>query len=115
MADPSGHNRPKLHNATWPGVVGKGPDAEEPFIDLDTMLELTAKAEVNGIKFEGFDESGNRIDLTLTDRGITERNGKTKARGLSMKHCTARNCMTYRSVGSMPITHFAPASCIRIA
>ena len=28
------HNYPKLHNAAWPGVVGKGPGAEPP-IDLD--------------------------------------------------------------------------------
>ncbi|MDA0195125.1 MAG: sugar phosphate isomerase/epimerase [Bacteroidetes bacterium] len=44
---------PKLHNATWPGVVGKGED--EPFISLDKMMELTAKAEVNGRKFDGVD------------------------------------------------------------
>ena len=45
---------PKLHNAMWPGLVGKGPDSEAP-IDLDTMLGLTAAAEVNGNKFEGVD------------------------------------------------------------
>ena len=38
---------PKLHNAMWPGLVGKGPDAEEPAIELDTMLDLTAAAEVD--------------------------------------------------------------------
>ena len=48
------NNYPKLHNASWPGVVGKGPDSEPP-IPLDTMLELTAKAEVDGVKFDGFD------------------------------------------------------------
>ena len=42
-----GNNYPKLHNAMWPGLVGKGPDSEPP-IDLDTMLELTAAAEVDG-------------------------------------------------------------------
>lgn len=46
---------PKLHNAMWPGLVGKGPDADEPAIGLDTMLELTAQAEVDGIKFDGVD------------------------------------------------------------
>ncbi len=35
------NNYPKLHNAMWPGLVGKGPDSEPP-IDLDTMLNLTA-------------------------------------------------------------------------
>ena len=34
----------------WPGLVGKGgPDAEPP-IDLDTMLDLTAAAEVDGVE-----------------------------------------------------------------
>jgi sugar phosphate isomerase/epimerase len=45
---------PKLHNAAWPGVVGKGPDSEPP-IDLDTMLDLTAAAEFEGQKFDGVD------------------------------------------------------------
>ena len=49
------NNFPKLHNAAWPGVVGKGSPGAEPFIDLDTMLDLTAAAEVDGIKFDGTD------------------------------------------------------------
>ena len=49
------NNYPKLHNAAWPGVVGKGGDGAEPCIDLATMLDLTAAAEVDGIKFDGFD------------------------------------------------------------
>ena len=48
------YNFPKLHNAAWPGVVGKGDDSEPP-IDLDTMLDLTAAAEVDGTKFDGVD------------------------------------------------------------
>ena len=46
---------PKLHNAMWPGLVGKGSPGAEPFIDLDTMLDLSAKAEVNGQRFDGVD------------------------------------------------------------
>ena len=53
------HTYPKLHNAMWPGLVGKGGDSEPP-IDLDTMLAMTAKAEVNGVKFDG-------VDLFLAD------------------------------------------------
>jgi sugar phosphate isomerase/epimerase len=49
------NNFPKLHNAMWPGLVGKGSPGAEPFLDLDTMLELTAKAEVDGVKFDGVD------------------------------------------------------------
>jgi sugar phosphate isomerase/epimerase len=48
------NNYPKLHNATWPGIVGKGSDSE-PIISFDTMLEKTAAAEVDGIKFDGVD------------------------------------------------------------
>ena len=39
----------------WPGLVGKGSPGAEPFIDLDTMLDLTARAVVDGIKFDGVD------------------------------------------------------------
>ena len=49
------NNYPKLHNAMWPGLVGKGSPGAEPSIDLDTMLDLTAKAEVDGVKFDGVD------------------------------------------------------------
>jgi sugar phosphate isomerase/epimerase len=45
---------PALHNAMWPGLVGKGPDSEPP-IDLETMLCLTATANVNGVRFDGVD------------------------------------------------------------
>src|SRR5271168_3355186 len=45
---------PKLHNAMWPGLVGKGPDSEPP-IGLYTMLDLTQAAGVDGIKFDGVD------------------------------------------------------------
>ena len=48
------NNFPKLHNATWPGIVGKGPDSEPP-IPFDDMLNMTAAAEVNGVKFDGID------------------------------------------------------------
>jgi sugar phosphate isomerase/epimerase len=48
--------KPKLHNAMWPGLVGKGDEeGQEPPIGLERMLDLTAAAEVNGQKFEGID------------------------------------------------------------
>src|SRR3954469_21317278 len=55
---------PKLHNAMWPGLVGKGGPGAEPPIDLDTMLNLTAAAEVNGVKFDG-------VDLFLFDPHVS--------------------------------------------
>ncbi|MEJ7911886.1 MAG: TIM barrel protein [Chitinophagaceae bacterium] len=48
------NNFPKLHNSTWPGLVGKGSESD-PVIPFDTMLAMTANAEVNGVKFDGID------------------------------------------------------------
>lgn len=46
----------KIHNAMWPGLVGKGDgEGEEPPISLERMLELTAAADVDGKKFDGID------------------------------------------------------------
>ena len=65
------NNYPKLHNATWPGIVGKGPDSEAP-ISLDTMLEMTAAAEVGGVKFDGVDLGlfDPHYDLNTSDDAI---------------------------------------------
>jgi sugar phosphate isomerase/epimerase len=63
MPQNSHHNFPRLHNAMWPGLVGKGPDSEPP-IELDTMLDLTAAASVNGQRFEG-------VDLFLFDPHVS--------------------------------------------
>jgi sugar phosphate isomerase/epimerase len=46
----------KIHNAMWPGLVGKGDEeGQEPPISLEKMLDLTVAAEVNGRKFDGVD------------------------------------------------------------
>ena len=45
---PSKHTFPKLHNAIWPGLVGKEAGTDHPPISLDRMLELTVAAKVNG-------------------------------------------------------------------
>jgi len=39
----------------WPGLVGKEPGTDHPPISLEHMLELTANASVNGVKFDGVD------------------------------------------------------------
>ena len=49
------HTLPKLHNAMWPGLVGKEEGTDHPPISLDRMLELTVNADVNGQKYEGID------------------------------------------------------------
>ena len=71
------NNYPKLHNATWPGIVGKGPDSEPP-ISLDTMLEMTAAAEVDGVKFDGVDIGLSTHTTTLTLPMIRLKNWRIK-------------------------------------
>lgn len=71
------NNFPKIHNATWPGLVGKGPDSE-PVISLDQMLQMTANAEVDGIKFDG-------VDLGLLDPHFDINSGKEGAKALADK------------------------------
>ena len=63
MSGASQHRFPALHNAMWPGLVGKGPDSEPP-IDLETMLDLTANASVDGVGFDG-------VDLFLFDPHVS--------------------------------------------
>ena len=77
------NNYPKLHNAMWPGLVGKGSPGAEPFIDLDTMLDLTAKAEVNGVKFDGVDLFlyNPHTDIDSSDDDIARLADKIKAKG----------------------------------
>jgi len=79
------NNYPKLHNSMWPGLVGKkSMGGAEPDLDLDTMLDLTAKAEVNGVKFDGVDLFLNQphIDLGLSDDGIKTLADKVRRKGL---------------------------------
>ena len=71
------NNFPKLHNATWPGIIGKGPDSEPP-IPFDTMLEMTANAEVDGVKFDG-------VDLGLLDPHININSSDDQIKQLSDK------------------------------
>ena len=49
------HSLPKLHNAMWPGLVGKEEGTDNPPISLERMLELTAGANVDGATFDGID------------------------------------------------------------
>ncbi len=74
---------PKLHNAAWPGVVGKGPDSEPP-IALDTMLDLTAAALVDGVKFDGVDLFlfAPHVDIDSSDDDLKKLADKVRSRNL---------------------------------
>jgi sugar phosphate isomerase/epimerase len=76
---------PKVHNAAWPGVVGKG-DGSEPPIDLDTMLDLTAGAEVDGVKFDGFDLflHAPHINIDATDDELKALADQAASRALTI-------------------------------
>jgi len=58
------HKKPAIHNAMWPGLVGKGGPGAEPPIGLETMLDLTAAARSDGHKFDG-------VDLFLSDPHVS--------------------------------------------
>src|SRR6202789_4396061 len=74
---------PALHNAMWPALVGKGPDSEPP-ISLETMLDLTAAAEVNGVKFDGVDLFlfAPHVEIDSTDDDLKRLADQVKARKL---------------------------------
>lgn len=83
------NNYPKLHNAAWPGVVGKGGEGGDAPIGIDMMLDLTAAAEVDGVKFDGFDlflyAPHIDIDACMTsDDGIRELADKAAKRNLEI-------------------------------
>jgi len=77
------HHFPALHNAMWPGIVGKGPDSEPP-IDLDTMLDLTAAARVDGVRFDGVDLflSLPHTDIDSSDDDLARLADKLASKGL---------------------------------
>ena len=82
------NNFPKLHNATWPGLVGKGGTGptDEPFIDFDTMLDMTAKAEVDGVKFDGIDIFlfDPHLSIDASDDVLKQLADKVKAKNLTI-------------------------------
>lgn len=67
----------------WPGLVGKGPDSE-PSIDLDTMLNLTAAADVDGVTFDGVDLFlfDPHVDIDSTDDDLKRLADKIRAKHL---------------------------------
>ncbi len=76
---------PRIHNAMWPGLVGKG-DGSEPIISLDDMLNMTAAAEVDGVKFDGVDLflTSPHIDIDSSEDDIKRLAEKIAGMGLSV-------------------------------
>jgi sugar phosphate isomerase/epimerase len=78
------HKYPALHNAMWPGLVGKGGPGAEPPIDLDTMLDMTAKAQADGTKFDGVDLFlfDPHVSIDSTDDDLKRLADKVRGKGL---------------------------------
>jgi len=68
----------------WPGLVGKGGPGAEPPIDLDTMLDMTAKATSNGSKFDGVDLFlfDPHVSIDSTDDDLKRLGDKIRGKGL---------------------------------
>ena len=83
----------KLHNAMWPGLVGKGEPDTEPGIGLDRMIELTQAAEVNGERFDGIDLFlfQTHFDVDASDDEIKQLAEKIASAGLKI------GCLLYTS------------------
>src|SRR3989475_3413627 len=67
----------------WPGLVGKGSPGAEPTIDLDTMLDLTAKASVDGVKFDGVDLFlfDPHVSIDASDSDLARLSDKLRSKG----------------------------------
>ena len=82
--NPTKNLYPKLHNAMWPGLVGKGSPGAEPCLELDEMLELTTQASVNGVKFDGVDIFlfKPHVDIDASDDDLKRLADKIAAKNL---------------------------------
>jgi sugar phosphate isomerase/epimerase len=91
MSSSHPHKYPKLHNAMWPGIVGKGSPGAEPTIDLDTMLDLTAAAQVDGTKFDGVDLFlyDPHINIDISDDDLKALANKIAKKGFVVGSVTA--------------------------
>ena len=67
----------------WPGLVGKGSPGAEPCIDLDTMLQLTARAQADGNRFDGVDLFlfDPHVSIDLDDDDVKKLADKIRAHG----------------------------------
>ncbi|MDA7643692.1 sugar phosphate isomerase/epimerase [bacterium] len=77
---------PKLHNAMWPGLVGKGGEGDEPAIEFDKMLEFTANSEVDGQKFDGIDFFlfDPHINIDISEDDLKAMADRVTAKGLKV-------------------------------
>ncbi len=77
---------PRLHNAMWPGVLGKGATGTEPYVSLDHMLGMTKRAYVDGRRFDGVDLilSHPHGNLDMSDADVKRIADKIADEGLAV-------------------------------
>jgi sugar phosphate isomerase/epimerase len=70
----------------WPGLVGKGGPGAEPPIDLDTMLNLTQAAKVDGRTFDGVDLFlfDPHVSIDSSDDDLKKLADKIRGKGLAI-------------------------------
>lgn len=66
----------QLHNAMWPGIVGKEEGTPQSPISLNKMLDLTSNATFEGLRYDG-------VDLFLFDPHIAPSLSDTELRTLA--------------------------------
>lgn len=69
------HNFPKIHNATWPGIVGKG-EGSEPVVPFEDLVRFTANAKLDGVGFDG-------LDIGLLEPHVDINKGKEEAKRIA--------------------------------
>lgn len=74
----------KLHNAMWPGIVGKGDDTDEQAISLERMLNLTVRARIDEEGFDGIDLNlmEPHLNIDANEEEILQFADSVSARGL---------------------------------
>lgn len=72
----------------WPGIVGKGPDAEEPTITIDQMINMTAdtRVEGTGTTFGGIDLNvmAPHLDIDVENSEVHKFADKVTEKGLKI-------------------------------
>ncbi len=90
------HEFPAIHNALWPGLVGKGSPGGDPIISFDKMLDFTARASIDGVKFDG-------VDLFLFEPHVSIDAGED-----DLKRVAAKVAKRDLAIGSLVAPVWAP-------
>ena len=76
----------KLHNAMWPGLVGKEEGSDQPPISLENMISMTTASDVDGKSYDGIDLFlfFPHLDIDASEDDIRKFADDVAGRGLSI-------------------------------